>query len=83
LDEGERIAGLRLYIDADHVEARTVVAHGRTASAAEQIKQLGPHMALHDWRSIQARTSASGQSRRLPRPLIFRPGGKPSVSIKA
>jgi hypothetical protein len=37
----ERIPGLRLRVDADHVEPGMVVAHAGAALAAEQVEQLG------------------------------------------
>jgi hypothetical protein len=43
LVEFEGVAGLRVDVDADHVEPGPVVAHGRAAGAAEQVEQARPH----------------------------------------
>lgn len=42
LDEAERVARLRLDIDADHVEAGTMQPHRRAAGLAEQIEGERP-----------------------------------------
>jgi hypothetical protein len=42
-DELKRVVRLRLDIDADHIEPGPVVAHRRSAGAAEQVKQTRRH----------------------------------------
>jgi hypothetical protein len=38
-DEGERVVGVRLDVDADHVEAGAVVTHRTATGAREQVEE--------------------------------------------
>ena len=41
--ELERVARLRVDVDADHVEPGAVVSHRSATGAAEQVEELHPH----------------------------------------